>query len=138
MRQSIVVTLFLSTLCGLWAETSSAAISPEKVVAELYAAHKNERADPLLYPASKKLLGTYFEKSLLSLFLKDQSESHGEVGKLDFDPLYHAQDFILQKLLVATVSEKKDFGRSCGLLQKHRYQRKNRVLTIQNTAKVEE
>jgi hypothetical protein len=108
MRQSIVVTLFLSTLCGLWAETSSAAISPEKVVAELYAAHKNEKADPLLYPASKKLLGTYFEKSLLSLFLKDQSESHGEVGKLDFDPLYHAQDFDIKNFSVALVSEKKD------------------------------
>ena len=35
-------------------------ISPEKVVAELYAAHKNEKADPLLNPASKKLFGMLF------------------------------------------------------------------------------
>jgi len=108
MRKFIVTTVFLLNVSGVWAETSlPAATSPTKVVTELYRAH-NGNADPLQYPASKKLLGAYFEKGLLSLFLKDQSESKGEVGKLDFDPLYAAQDFDIKDFSVALVAEQKD------------------------------
>jgi hypothetical protein len=108
MRKFIVTTVFLLNVSGVWAETSlPAATSPTKVVTDLYRAH-NGKADPLQYPASKKLLGTYFEKGLLSLFLKDQSESKGEVGKLDFDPLYAAQDFDIKDFSVALVAEQKD------------------------------
>jgi len=62
----------------------------------------------LQYPASKKLLGAYFEKALLSLFLKDEAESHGEVAKLDFDPLYAAQDFEIKDFSVVLVAQQKD------------------------------
>ena len=86
MKKLIVVIAFLFHLPGVWAETSSpSGISPTKVITDLYSAHKG-KADPLKYPGSKKLLGAYFEKGLLSLFLKDQSESKGEVGKLDNKP----------------------------------------------------
>jgi hypothetical protein len=108
VRKLIVTTVFLLSASRVWAETSlPAATSPTKVVTELYRAH-NGKADPLQYPASKKLLGAYFEKGLLSLFLKDQSESKGEVGKLDFDPLYAAQDFDIKDFSVALVAEQKD------------------------------
>ena len=108
MRTAIVTTVFFFTLCDVWAETSSSeATSPTKIVSDLYRAH-NGKADPLQYPASKKLLGAYFEKGLLSLFVKDQSESHGEVGKLDFDPLYAAQDFEIKDFSVALVAQQKD------------------------------
>jgi hypothetical protein len=105
MRKLIVIAVFLSNLCGVWAET--AAITPTKLVTDLYSAHSG-KADPLVYPASKKLLGAYFEKGLLSLLLKDQSESKGEVGKLDVDPLYDAQDFEIKDFSVALVTEQKD------------------------------
>jgi hypothetical protein len=108
MRTVIVITAFFFTLCGVWAEASpSEATSPTKIVSDLYRAH-NGKTDPLQYPASKELLGTYFEKGLLSLFLKDQSESQGEVGKLDFDPLYAAQDFKIKDFSVALVAQQKD------------------------------
>jgi Protein of unknown function (DUF3828) len=108
MKKFMVVTGFLFTLCGLRAETSSpGATSPTKVVTDLYSAHSG-KADPLQYPASKKLLGAYFEKRLLSLFLKDQSESKGEIGKLDFDPLYAAQDFEIKDFSVVMVTQQKD------------------------------
>jgi hypothetical protein len=108
VRKLIVTTVFLLSASRVWAETSlPAATSPTKVVTELYRAH-NGKADPLQYPASKKLLGAYFEKGLLSVFLKDQSESKGEVGKLDFDPLYAAQDFDIKDFSVALVAEQKD------------------------------
>ena len=108
MRQFIVVAVFLINLCGVRAENRlPAATSAKKVVTDLYSAHRG-KADPLQYPASKKLLGDYFEKGLLSLFLKDQSESKGEVGKLDFDPLYDAQDLDLKDFSIAVVTEQKD------------------------------
>jgi hypothetical protein len=107
MKKFIVVTVFLFNLCGVRAETGLPAATPTKVVTDLYNAHK-EKADPLQYPASKKLLGAYFEKGLLSLLLKDQSESKGEVGKLDFDPLYNAQDFEIKDFSVVLVAQQKD------------------------------
>jgi Protein of unknown function (DUF3828) len=107
MRKFIVVALCLVDLCGIRATSQPAATSPTKVVTDLYSAHKG-KADPLQYPASKKLLGAYFEKGLLSLFLKDQSESQGEVGKLDFDPLYAAQDFEIKDFSVVLVAQQKD------------------------------
>jgi Protein of unknown function (DUF3828) len=108
MRSVIITTVLLFNLCGVWADTTlPAATSPTKIVADLYRTH-NGKTDPLQYPASKKLLGAYFEKGLLSLFLKDQSESQGEVGKLDFDPLYAAQDFEIKDFSVALVAEQKD------------------------------
>ena len=108
MRKLIVTTVFLLSLGGVWAETTlPTATSPTKVVTDLYRAH-NAKTDPLQYPASKKLLGAFFEKGLLSLFLKDQSHSKGEVGKLDFDPLYDAQDSDIKDFSVALVAEQKD------------------------------
>ena len=89
-------------------ETSlPAAISPKKIVTDLYLAHGG-KAEPLQYPASKKLFGAYFENRLMSLFLKDQSESQGEVGKIDFDPLYAAQDFEIKDFSVVLVVQRKD------------------------------
>jgi hypothetical protein len=73
-------------------EPAPASGSPEALVAQLYKAHSGE-SDPLQYPASKQLLPQYFYKPLLDLYLKDQKESKGEIGKIDFDPLYDAQDF---------------------------------------------
>jgi len=108
MRKLIVTAVLLFNLCGAWAETGlPAPTSPTKVITDLYHAHKG-KADPLQYPASKKLLGAYFEKGLLSLFLKDQSESKGEVGKLDFDPLYDAQDFGIKDFSIALIAQQKD------------------------------
>jgi hypothetical protein len=108
MKKLIPIVVFLLSICGVRAETSlPPASSPTKLVTDLYAAHRG-KADPLQYPGSKKLLGAYFEKQLLSLFLKDQSESQGEVGKLDFDPLYAAQDFEIKDFSVVLVNQQKD------------------------------
>jgi hypothetical protein len=108
MREFIVVTVCFFNLCGVRAETSlPAATFPTKIVTGLYSAHRG-KGDPLQYPASKKFLGAYFEKGLLSLFLKDQLESQGEVGKLDFDPLYAAQDFEIKDFSVVLVAQQKN------------------------------
>ena len=107
MKTFIVLIPFCFSVSGVQAETAApAATSPAKIVTDLYSAHRG-KPDPLQYPASKKLLGAYFEAGLLSLFLKDQSESDGEVGKLDFDPLYAAQDFEIKDFSVGLVAQQK-------------------------------
>jgi hypothetical protein len=78
----------------------------KELVAHLYKEHSG-KSDPLRYPASKKLLQNYFYKPLLDLYLKDQEDSKGEVGRIDFDPLYDAQDF-----------EISNFNLSCSLIKK--------------------
>src|SRR5205814_8174032 len=64
----------------------------KELVAQLYKEHSG-KSDPLQYPAREKRLPNYFYKPLLDLYLKDQEASKGEVGKIDFDLLYDAQDF---------------------------------------------
>ena len=108
MRKFIVLTVFLFNPFSVWAETSlPAARSPEAVVTELYKAH-NGKHDPLQYPTGNKLLAAYFEKGLLSMYIKEEAESHGEVGKLEVDPLYYAQDVEIKDFSVVLVAKQKD------------------------------
>jgi hypothetical protein len=77
---------FLLTLTA--ATTSAGELSPRDVVAQLYQAHRSKH-DPL---NETTLLGHYFDPAHLKLYLKDKREAKGEVGRLDGDPLYNAQD----------------------------------------------
>jgi hypothetical protein len=78
---------FLLTLTAV--TTFAGDLSPKDLVAQLYQAHRSKH-DPLDETA---LLGHYFDAALLKLYLKDRREAKDEVGRLDGDPLYNAQDF---------------------------------------------
>jgi len=80
----------------------------KELVAQLYKEHSG-KSDPLQYPASKKLLSNYFYKPLLDLYLKDQEDSKGEVGKIDFDPLYDSQDFEISDFNLVVLPNKKGY-----------------------------
>lgn len=73
---------------GMAAITIAAQLAPNELVAELYKAHRSKH-DPLEETA---LLVRYFDPALLKLYLKDKKEAKGEVGRLDGDPLYNAQE----------------------------------------------
>jgi hypothetical protein len=72
-------------------------LSPKDLVAHLYQAHRSKH-DPLDETA---LLGRYFDPALLKLYLKDKHEAKGEVGRLDGDPLYNAQDMEIKDFSVS-------------------------------------
>jgi len=72
-------------------------LSPKDLVPQLYQAHRSKH-DPLDETA---LLGRYFDPALLKLYLKDKGEAKGEVGRLDGDPLYNAQDFEIKDFSVS-------------------------------------
>ena len=72
-------------------------LSPKDLVAQLYQAHRSKH-DPLDETA---LLGRYFDPALLKLYLKDKHEANGEVGRLDGDPLYNAQEIQIKDFSVS-------------------------------------
>ena len=72
-------------------------LSPNDLVAQLYQAHRSKH-DPLDETA---LLGRYFDPALLKLYLKDKREAKGEVGRLDGDPLYNAQEIQIKDFSVS-------------------------------------
>ena len=84
MRSAFVLLVTVLTA----ASSIAADVSAKNLVAQLYEAHRSKH-DPL---DQTDLLGRYFEAELLKLYLKDKREAKGEVGRLDGDPLYNAQE----------------------------------------------
>ena len=77
-------------------------ISPQQLVADLYRQHKTR--SPFFQHQNRSLLDRYFDKDLADL-IWNIPDSPGEVGPLDGDPLYNAQDmeirnFVIQKAMV--------------------------------------
>lgn len=71
------------------AETKAA--PPETLVAELYKQHDAKKS-PFFQTKDRGLVDKYFTKPLADLIWKDAIESKNEVGAIDGDPLYNAQD----------------------------------------------
>ena len=91
-------TIFVLLVTILTAAISSAAdLSAKDLVAQLYQAHRSKH-DPL---DETDLLGRYFDAPLLALYLKDKREAKGEVGRLDGDPLYNAQDIQIKDFSIS-------------------------------------
>ena len=89
--------LVLLSLCLSPAVIAADADAARDLVARLYQAHSSKQ-DPLQKTA---LLSDYFDGTLLKLYLKDQREAAGEVGRLDGDPLYNAQDMEIKNFNIA-------------------------------------
>src|ERR1051325_6357027 len=76
------------------AHAQRAQTTPDALVRDLYAAHKNRRTDPFFQTKDRVRLQKYFAKDLVELLWQDArtSAEKNEVGALDGDPLYNAQD----------------------------------------------
>ncbi|HEV7798615.1 MAG TPA: hypothetical protein VGO73_10690 [Pyrinomonadaceae bacterium] len=64
--------------------------SPRAAVVSLYNQHK--RRSPFFQTRSRALLDKYFDKQLAGLLWQDAHSTGDEVGALDGDPLFNAQD----------------------------------------------
>jgi hypothetical protein len=95
---------FSSTCRGTaHAKPSAHRFSPDALVADLYRQHDRKRS-PFFQTRSRALLYKYFEKSLADMIWKDAVTSRGEVGALDGDPLYDAQDMEIKKFSIGKPS----------------------------------
>lgn len=73
-------------------------ISPRAVVVSLYNQHK--KRSPFFQTRSRALLDKYFASELANLLWEDARSSGGEVGALDGDPLFNAQDMEIKNFSV--------------------------------------
>jgi hypothetical protein len=73
--------------------------APATIVAELYKRH-DAHESPLFQTKNRELLDRFFEKSLADLVWNDAVESAGEVGAIEFDPLYFAQDVEIRNFAI--------------------------------------
>src|SRR5438876_8530768 len=85
------------------AQSNNRRLSPNELVADLYKQH-NRKHGPFFQTRSRALLYKYFEKSLADMIWKDAVSSKGEVGVIDGDPLYDAQDMDIKKFTIGKPS----------------------------------
>jgi len=114
MRTALMAFLAVSLLLGCTAERPAAPpasastnddappVAPagaETVVVDLYRVHAADRS-PFFQTEHRDRVDHYFEPGLAELIWKDAVTSKGEVGAIDFDPLYDAQDVEITNLAV--------------------------------------
>lgn len=92
-----VVLLAFSSVGFAQSKTSAAA--PDAVVKNLYAAHKAGKT-PFFQTKSRSMVDQYFAKDLADMIWKDVDNANGEVGAIDFDPLFNAQDTEITNLVI--------------------------------------
>ena len=80
--------------------TTATLQTADALAADLYKAQKQNRG-PFFQTRSRALVDKYFDKSLGDLIWKDARTSKGEVGVIDGDPLYDAQDMEIKKFAIA-------------------------------------
>ena len=88
----ILLLVILVNLSSQAAQRARPTNSPDSVVRELYRVHNNGKGG-VFEAKGKKYIYKFFGQKLADLIWKDITETpKGEVGRLDFDPLYNAQD----------------------------------------------
>jgi len=101
-----LITIFVSVLIAcigvlsIRAQSTAKSVNtPESLVADLYRVHKARRG-PFFQSRNRALLNKYFEKDLATLIWNDAVKSKGEVGVIDGDPLYDAQDMEIKNFMI--------------------------------------
>lgn len=86
------LSLLLTLLCtsSSFAQKASPQ-DPAAIVKKLYAASKGDK-NPFFQSDDRARLDPFFTKSLGDLIWKDFVQANGDLGALDFDPLYGSQD----------------------------------------------
>src|SRR5215475_11391707 len=95
----VVTMLCLAAVNAYGQSTTTKQVSADALVKDLYKVHDQKRG-PFYQTKSRALLYKYFEKSLADMIWKDRVTSKGEVGVLDGDPLYDAQDMEIKNFAV--------------------------------------
>jgi len=100
----IVLFLGMRLMPGIHGQPRSVhRLSPDALVKDLYHSHTHKRS-PFFQTRSQPLLYKYFVKSLADLIWNDARNSKGEVGVIDGDPLYDAQDMEIRKFAIGKPS----------------------------------
>lgn len=96
---AILALLLLTATLAPVARGQSGRTAPDALIKSLYWNH-NHKHSPFFQTRSRALLYKYFEKNLADLIWKDAKTSKEEVGVIDGDPLYDAQDMEIKKFAI--------------------------------------
>jgi len=121
MRAFSLLLLLISFSLNLYAAKE---VTPEALVAQLYKAHGAEKS-PFFQDQDRALVDRYFVNTLADMIWKDAKESKGEVGVIDFDPLYNAQDTEIKNFVVNTA--KVDDGKATVVASFVNFDEKTRI-----------
>jgi len=91
IKIALLTTLMLAFSSIGLAQSRTKAIAPNIIVQNLYAAQK-AGSSPFFQTKDRAAVDNYFTKDLADLIWQDAVAANGEVGAIDFDPLYNAQD----------------------------------------------
>lgn len=104
------------------AATVSKSLAPDVIVKNLYAAQKTKKDAPFFQTTNRAAVDKFFEVDFADLIWNDAVEANGEVGTINFDPLFNSQDqkitaFVIGKPVytddIATVNVSfKNFGKA--------------------------
>lgn len=120
------LTLFLLFAClGLNLHAADKAATPEALVTELYKSEK-KNASPFFQDKDRALVDHYFTKELGDLLWKDAKDSKGEVGAIDGDPLYDAQDMEIKEFVIHKA--KTEDGKTSVLVTFVNFDEKKRII----------
>ncbi len=89
------------------AAAESQTATAKALVADLYKQHDGKKG-PFFQTKDRTLVDKYFTKPLADLIWKDATTSAGEVGAIDGDPLYDAQDMEIKNFAIGDAVIKGD------------------------------
>lgn len=87
--------------------TVATAAAPETVVSELYKLH-DARKGPFFQSKDRGLVDRFFTKTIADMIWRSNNGPEGEIGAIDFDPLYDAQDVEIKELKFAASDVKEN------------------------------
>ena len=93
----MVLGLVYSSAAGQRRSKSIVRLTPEQAVAALYKQHKKQ--SPFFQHKSRALVDRYFDKELADLIWNIHNPPD-EVGPIDGDPLYNAQDMNIRNFVI--------------------------------------
>src|SRR5438093_6329282 len=108
IKATVVVVMLLTGLIGIACVRIQAQAvtrsSPNALVAGLYKVHNQKRGP--FHPGHGALVYKYFEKKLANMIRKDAAAAaaKNEVGVIDSDPLYDAQDMEIKNFSIGKAS----------------------------------
>lgn len=104
IRRTFTAVAFLAAAAlSFAAKPETAGPDPDAILRNLYKAHDAQQG-PFFNKENRKVLSQYFTRELTALIMKDAKQAGGEVGALEFDPLYESQDPQITNFKVGKVS----------------------------------
>ena len=86
-----IALILASASVGFAQAKKAKAVNPNVIIKNLYKAQK-AGTGPFFQYKNRAVVDKYFTKGLANLIWMDAIEAKGEVGRLDFDPLFGVQD----------------------------------------------